>query len=154
MFYKMRRSDRELTKTEVDVILKNGEYGILSTIGVDGYPYGTPVNYVYEDNKIYFHCAMTGHKLDNIQNSTKVSFTVVGKTEVLPEKFSTNYESAIVFGLAKKALDKKQYVLEKIIEKYAPEFQESGMCYIGKAINETAVYEIEIQCATGKARKK
>ena len=36
---KMRRKDRETTEERAYEILKNGEYGILSTIGEDGYPY-------------------------------------------------------------------------------------------------------------------
>lgn len=39
---KMRRKDRETTEERAYEILKNGEYGILSTIGEDGYPYGVP----------------------------------------------------------------------------------------------------------------
>ena len=41
---KMRRKDRKTTEERAYEILKNGEYGILSTIGEDGYPYGVPVN--------------------------------------------------------------------------------------------------------------
>ena len=40
---KMRRKDRETTEERAYEILKNGEYGILSTIGEDGYPYGVPL---------------------------------------------------------------------------------------------------------------
>ena len=49
---KMRRKDRETTEERAYEILKNGEYGILSTIGEDGYPYGVPVNFAVEGNKI------------------------------------------------------------------------------------------------------
>ncbi len=49
---------------------------------------------------IYFHCAPEGHKLENLSGNNKVSFCVVGKTQVLPDKFATNYESVIVFGTA------------------------------------------------------
>ena len=52
MFHKMRNFKRELPKEEVMELLKNGEYGILSTVGGDGYPYGIPVNYVYTENTI------------------------------------------------------------------------------------------------------
>ena len=31
------------------------------------------LNYVYRDNKLYFHCAKAGHKLDAIQRQPKVS---------------------------------------------------------------------------------
>ena len=65
---KMRRKDRETTEERAYEILQNGEYGILSTIGEDGYPYGVPVNFAVEGNKIYFHCAPNlGLKLKNIE---------------------------------------------------------------------------------------
>lgn len=155
MFQKMRRADRELSKAEVATILKNGEYGVLSTIGADGYPYGVPVSYVYVDSKIYFHCAGgVGHKLDNINRCAKVCFTVVGKTEIMPEDFSTKYESVIAFGTASKVVGEKQTVLEVIILKYAPDFKEAGLKLISKAIDKTDIYEIKIEHMTGKARKK
>lgn len=153
MFEKMRNAKRELTAEEAKEILARGEYGILSTMGPDGYPYGVPVSYVFDGEKIGFHCAAdAGKKLENIMFNAKVSFTVVGDTEVLPEKFSTRYESAVVFGTARKAEDKKA-VLKKLIEKYSPDFMESGMDCIERAAEKTGVYEIEIVHMTGKARR-
>jgi len=86
---------------EADVIrlLEGQDYGVLSTASTDGYAYGVPLNYVYINNSIYFHCAVEGHKTDNITVNNKVSFCVVGEIEVLPDKFSTRYQSVIVFGL-------------------------------------------------------
>ncbi len=40
MFKEMRRKDRELDMTETIEILKNCNYGILSTIGENEYAYG------------------------------------------------------------------------------------------------------------------
>src|SRR5512139_1817387 len=96
----MRKKDRAVSEDEAKGILLKGEYGILSTVSPDGQPYGVPLNYSYTGDGIYFHCAVEGHKLENIQANNKVSFCVVGQTEVLPEKFSTKYESVIVFGEA------------------------------------------------------
>ena len=63
----MRRKDRLLTEKEAREILSEGEYGVLSTMGENGYPYGVPVNYVYLNDNIYFHCAAdVGPKLENI----------------------------------------------------------------------------------------
>ena len=120
MMKKMRRKDRQLNTEDTLTVLEQGEYGILSTICENGTPYGVPVSYVYSNNCIYFHCAKNvGLKLDNIGNNSNVCFTVVGKTELLPAKFSTKYESAIVFGQARllKENEKKEPLL-KLIEKY------------------------------------
>lgn len=87
--YPMRRKDRQAGEEDILRILKENVYGVLSTISEDGWPYGVPVSYVYEDGKIYFHSATMGHKVDNLAHSEKASFCVVGKTELLPEQFST-----------------------------------------------------------------
>ena len=154
MFPTMRRSDRALTEEENKTILANGEYGVLSTVGANGYPYGTPVHYVYRNGKIYFHCADgAGHKLDNLNFCTNVCFTVIGESQVLPEKFATKYQSVIVFGSANKIVDGKRIILEEFIAKYAPQFKETGLKYIRRTIDETGIYEITVEHITGKARK-
>lgn len=153
MFHKMRNFKRELPKEEVMELLKNGEYGILSTVGGDGYPYGIPVNYVYTENKIGFHCAPdAGHKLENIKFNSRVCFTVVGDTEILPSKFSTKYESAVVFGTVHEAEDKKK-ILELLVDKYSSQFKKEGMEYISRSAGKTGVYVIEIEHVTGEGRR-
>lgn len=101
MFRKMRRFRQQLPETEVIEILEQGNTGILSVVGDDGYPYAVPVNYVYEDGKIYVHGAREGHKADAIKQCDKVSFCVIDKDEVIPEKLTTKYRSVIAFGRAR-----------------------------------------------------
>ena len=36
-----------------------------------------PMSYVYDDGKLYFHSAMSGHKVDAIRNCDKASFCVI-----------------------------------------------------------------------------
>lgn len=63
----MRRKDREIFGEEIEDILKKGEYGILSTVGMDGKPYAVPISYAWKDGLIHLHCAANaGRKLDNI----------------------------------------------------------------------------------------
>ena len=66
MFRELRRKNQQLSETEARSILKNGTHGVLSVQGDDGYPYGVPMNYVYGDDAIYFHCAKEGHKLEEM----------------------------------------------------------------------------------------
>jgi nitroimidazol reductase NimA-like FMN-containing flavoprotein (pyridoxamine 5'-phosphate oxidase superfamily) len=75
--WNMRRKQCEITdKQEIEAILRRARVGRLATLGQDGYPYITPVNYVYMGESIYFHCARQGEKLDNIRNHPKVCFEV------------------------------------------------------------------------------
>jgi nitroimidazol reductase NimA-like FMN-containing flavoprotein (pyridoxamine 5'-phosphate oxidase superfamily) len=147
----MRMSDREMTKEQSIDLLKRGEYGILSTIDSENNPYGVPLSYAYADNLLYFHGAKEGTKLDNIINNNSVCFTVVGKTNVLPEKFSTKYESVIVFGKGVIVTgDEKVKGLREIIRKYSPEFFSQGEEYIERAKDKTTVIKIEIIDFSGK----
>lgn len=73
----MRRRQCEITDPqEIDRILSAATIGRMATSGADGYPYITPVNYVYTDGCIYFHCARKGEKLDNIARDDRVCFEV------------------------------------------------------------------------------
>lgn len=153
MFKEMRKKDREVLGEDIEKILTNGEYGVLATVGENGYPYTVPLSYVYQDNSIYFHCAKEGHKLDNIEKNHKVSFCVVTDTEVLPGKFSTNYKSIIAFGEAKELTGVlKRDILFKFIEKYSQSFIEEGKRYIERAQDSAKIIEIEIEHITGKSR--
>jgi len=152
----MRRKDRQLEQEEALAILKEEKYGVLSTVGEDGAPYGVPVSYAYVDGKICFHCAKgKGHKYENLMHCDKVCFTVVGKTEVLPADFGTKYESAVVFGRAVKLEEgeQKQKALEGLIDKYSSEFRAAGLEYIAKAAVATDVFAIVPDRITGKARR-
>ncbi len=154
MIREMRRKDRELKNDEAIEILSNNTYGVLSTVSENGYPYGVPISYIYINGLIYFHCAVEGHKLDNIKNNDKVSFCVVGQTQILPDKFSTKYESVIVFGRAIEVSDdEKNMVLLEILNKYSPDYIEQGKEYIQKASKATKVIKISIEHISGKAKR-
>jgi len=154
MEIKIRRTDRAISESEAKGILEKGEFGILSTASLDGQPYGVPMSYSYTGNVIYFHCAIEGHKVENLRKNNRVSFCVVGKTEVLPEKFSTRYESAIVFGKAFELTDDEKHKgLLEIVKKYSPGFIKEGLQYIENAVHKARVYKIVIESISGKSRK-
>ena len=150
----MRRKGREMTTEEAIRILKTTEYGVLSTVGIDGQPYGVPLSFVYMDNCIYFHCALSGQKLDNIQHNARVSFCVVGNTTVLPETFGTEYESTVVFGRASELKGaERNTALLLLLEKYCADFIEEGKYYMEQQTKAVKVFQIEINHISGKARR-
>ena len=151
----MRRQDRKIEYKEAYQILKDGEYGILSMVTTDNSAYGIPFSYVIIDDSVYFHCALEGSKLDFIRKNNKVSFCVVGKTEVLHSKFSTKYESAIALGEIYEVNDqneKKKSLIELVV-KYSPAHMESGEKYIDTALHQVNILRLDIKELTGKARK-
>ena len=147
----IRRKDREIAENEAIRLLVQGKYGILSTSGSDGQPYGIPLSYVYKNNCIYFHCALSGHKLENIADNPNVSFCVVGKTNLLPFKFGNEYESVVVFGVASDVHGaERSKALLLLLEKYSPGFIEQGKKYIEKKDKATTVMKITVKSLTGK----
>ena len=155
MHKEIRRKDRAIDNEAALALLNDGEYGVLSTVDQDNQPYGTPVNYTVVDNSIFIHSATEGHKLENIMSNSKVSFCVVGKTELLPDQFSTRYESVIVFGAASilDGKNQKRAALKALLTKYSPDHLESGEEYINKFINKVMVVKVSIDHITGKTRK-
>jgi nitroimidazol reductase NimA-like FMN-containing flavoprotein (pyridoxamine 5'-phosphate oxidase superfamily) len=151
----LRREDRRLDDAEAMALLKRGEFGMLSTVDAHNHPYGIPVNFVVMEEKIYFHCATEGHKLENITGNPTVSFCVVGHTELMPEKFATRYESVVVSGEARTVDDpvQKKNALRALVVKYSPDHIAAGELYIDKLIDKAAVVEITIANLSGKARR-
>ncbi len=153
MFRNMRRKDREVSSELAYEILRDAEYGVLSTIGDDGYPYGIPLSHVLINNTIYFHAAKTGYKVDNIKRNHKGSYCAVRSTKVLPSEFATDYESVVVFGKVSEVFDKeKEEALLALIDKYSKGFEKEGSDYIAKSGKNTSVFRIEIEHITGKVR--
>ncbi len=150
----MRNKKRKTTTDEAYSLLKSSEYGILSTVNSTNSAYGVPMSFAVIDNTIYFHCAMEGEKLDNISLNPQVCFTVVGKTELIPEKFTTKYESVICTGVATVITgQEKANGLLALIKKYSPDYLESAQLYIEKAAAKTTVFKLEIEKITGKASR-
>ncbi len=149
-FPPMRRKERQMPEKDALDILSSSEYGILSTVNSIGYPYGIPISYAFDGKYIWIHGAKdAGEKIKAFAQSPKVCFTVVRGVELHPEKFSTAYESCIVFGRIRKAEDPKRG-LRLLIEKYSSNFAEKGAAYIERAVSHTGVYFIEIESLSGK----
>ena len=150
----LRRKDREMTGPEARGLLERGEYGVLSTRGPDGAPYGIPLNYCVINGAIYFHCSVEGRMLENIAADGRVSFCVVGKTEVLPDQFTARYESAIISGTAAEVFEaEKQLALEGLLAKYSTEYRLEGLKYIRAKGERTRVFRIGIDSICGKTRR-
>jgi nitroimidazol reductase NimA-like FMN-containing flavoprotein (pyridoxamine 5'-phosphate oxidase superfamily) len=154
MFKEMRRSDKMLNHEEMLDILENTEYGVLSTIGENGFPYGVPVNFVYKDDTIYFHSALVGHKLENISYNSKVSFCVVKDVELIPDDFNTKFKSVIVFGEVTEVEDiEKNEIFKLLLKKFSKDFMKPGMDYVKKSGSSAKIFRIKIKHITAKGKK-
>ena len=151
MFREMRRKGAVMIEQEAKELLSRCDEGVLGTIGTNGYPYVVPLNYVLYNDKIYFHCAKSGHKLSNIEANPHVSFTVYDNVKIIEESFTTKYQSVILFGIAK-IIPGNIEVLNELIKKYSSNFLSEGIKYVEKSFETTFLVEITIDHMTGKER--
>ena len=154
-FREIRRSDRALTEHQARQILARAEHGVLATLGTDGWPYAIPVNHVVCGDVLYIHCAMEGHKLENIAHEERVSFCAVADARVLPAKLSTLYESAVVFGRAALVTDpeEKRRALELLAVRFCGALTPEAEKTIAASGSRTAVVRIRIERISGKAHR-
>ena len=155
-FREIRRKDRRISLEESREILNKGIYGVLATVGADGQPYAVPLSYVVRNDQIYFHCANTGRKIENLAANPQVSFVVVGRAEaVYNGHYTTYYESAMVFGQAREITDEneKYAAVYDLTEKYLPNDMGPAEEYIKKLMKPVAIYAVTMEVITGKANK-
>lgn len=156
MFREMRRKKQALPAEENFRILEQGTSGVLAVAGDSGFPYAVPMSYVYEDGKIYFHCAKSGHKLDAVKRNEKVSFCVIAQDRVAPEAYTTYFRSVIVFGYARMLEEEGEIrgAIEKLAVKYAPGDAPGREREIEKQLPALCMVELTIAHMTGKEAKE
>lgn len=156
MFREMRRSRQQLTPEESIRLLEQGTVGVLGLLGDDGYPYTLPISYLYRDGRLYFHSAKAGHKLDAIRRQNKASFTVVGRSDTLPEKFTACYQSVIAFGQIRVLEEEaeKREAIRLLTLKYCPGEAARMDDEIDRAWAALCMLEFSIQHLTGKQSKE
>ena len=153
MFREMRRKKQRLSKEECDRILYNGTSGVLALHGDDGYPYAVPVSYVYDGEKLLFHSAKNGHKIDAIIKNAAASFCVIDQDQIVPEEYTTYFRSIIAFGRIRILEDdaEKRSAIEKLAVKYAPDdTAENRNNAIDREWKLLCMMEMEIEHLTGK----
>lgn len=153
MFRKMRRSKRELPAEEAKALLRKNKRAALSVQGDDGYPYTVPINFYYEEqeNRIYFHSAKMGHKIDSIRANDKVCFTTWDEGYREEGDWAFWVSSCVVFGRAK-LIEDRRLTEEKVRTfalKYYPTAQEAEE-EIRRDIAAVQLVAIEIEHISGK----
>lgn len=153
MFRQMRKIKQKISQEECIEILKNEPRGVLALHGEDGYPYAIPMNQYYdeEENKIYFHSAKVGHKLDAMKANDKVSFCIYDKGFRKEGEWPLNIKSVVIFGRIK-PVDGMDITVEKVRKlslKHYPD-PESVEEEIEKSIKAVQLLELTIDHMTGK----
>ena len=151
----MRRFKQQLPDEECVAILNEAYRGFLSVVGDGGYPYTIPVNFVYADGHIYFHCALEGHKVDALKACDKACFTVIDQPVQEPSDWWYHVRSVVCFGQVSLVEDAKEHLsrLRMIGRKYFPagydmegDIQRNGP--------RAAILDLRIEHITGKRVKE
>ena len=153
MFRDVSRKKQSLSVEKIVEILKNEKRGVLSVHGENGYPYGLPINYWFneENGYVYFHSGKKGHKTDAILSDNKVSFCVYDEGYKKDGEWALNISSVIIFG--------RMYIVEDS-EKSAEIFRRLSLKFtsdteyidseIEKFAKDTVCYELRPEHITGK----
>ena len=117
------------------------------------YPYAVPVSYVYDGEKLLFHSAKNGHKIDAIIKNAAASFCVIDQDQIVPEEYTTYFRSIIAFGKIRILEDdaEKRSAIEKLAVKYAPDdTAENRDKAIEREWKPLCMMEMEIEHLTGE----
>ena len=107
----VRRQDRLLSEERALQLIRDSEYGVLSMVDADGGAYGLPLNYVWDgEHSLYIHCAPEGKKLRALAHNQDASFCIVGHTNLLPSRFTTEYESVVMKNMMDLEMKKEQEI--------------------------------------------
>lgn len=153
VFRPIRRKQKEINMAAAKRLLHDARRGVLAVNGDDGYPYGIPINYLYdeENQKIYFHGARIGHKAEAIKACDKVCFTVFGNETVKEEAWTPFVQSVVVFGRCHLAeMDPAAMaLLKRFAMKYYPDESaaDAEIALHGRAAQ---LFVIEIEHMSGK----
>ena len=153
MFREVARVKQRLEKDEIADILNNEKRGVLSVCGENGYPYGLPMNFWYNEKNgfIYFHSGKKGHKIDAINKDNRVSFCVYNEGYKKDGEWALNISSVIVFGRIYEVRDAEKAV--EICRSLSLKFT-SDTGYIESEIerfaNATVCFELRPDHITGK----
>ncbi len=159
----MRKKSCEITDKSVkESILQKCTVGRMATIDEDGYPYIVPLNYVYWQGKIYFHCAHEGEKVANISRDNRVCFEVdiplsyldtgFFPENTVPAGVTQFYHSVIIRGKATIVNDLQEKIdaLNALVVAHEPGVKIKKITSELPAVKGCKVIAISVESMTGK----
>lgn len=151
-FREMRRKRQQLSDEESKEILQNATSGTLALLGDGDYPYAVPISYVYSEGKLYFHSALSGHKVDAIRSCDRASFCVVAQDDVKPAMYTTFFRSVIAFGRIHIVDDEAEKLAAARLlgNRYNPHQDEALQKELENGLARMLVIRLDIEHLTGK----
>ncbi|MBQ4133028.1 MAG: pyridoxamine 5'-phosphate oxidase family protein [Desulfovibrionaceae bacterium] len=151
----MRRKDKLITDPErLHQIISDSPYMVMG-LANDNVPYAVPLDFVFDGENIYFHCAREGRKLDMLARNPEVWLLFVNYGGIFSSKadgtacsYSTRFASVMARGRAEIIDDpeQKKHVFKLMMAKIGKEDLplRPGMLEV------TCVVKVNIQEMEGK----
>jgi nitroimidazol reductase NimA-like FMN-containing flavoprotein (pyridoxamine 5'-phosphate oxidase superfamily) len=129
----MRRHEfAVIEKSEIDRFLQSQRVGVLSVSDEHSVPYAIPMNYIWFNEHIYLHSALTGKKITLLRRNPAVQFTVYKEYAYIPSYVSDPqtacsasqfFKSVMIVGQAAflEAMPEKCDVLDTFMQTFQPE---------------------------------
>ncbi len=155
-FRPLRRAAQALSPEDCTAVLERASSGVLALLGDGEYPYAVPLNFCLEEDALFFHGALAGHRVDAMGACAKASFCVVDWEQVQPDRYATDFRSVIVFGTLAPVEDpaQRQRALEAFARKYCPDHpEERRLRQIALESPGTLVARLEIHHVSGKVSR-
>lgn len=172
----MRRKDREMDRDFGLGVIDQAAYGVAAFLDAKGELYSIPLSIVRIREHLYFHSAMSGHKVDALQDGAQIRIVFVTNVQVphhdiseleairsdkkrimeLTSKiFTTEYASAIVTGTLHPVSDDAQWhdAMRAICEKYTAYAMDFFELAAESGRKVTEVYRIDIEELSAKRKK-
>lgn len=143
----MRRTERERLDLEFmhQVLMDAGEIYIALNAG--NAPYVLPVNYVFFNGCIFFHCAPEGRKLELLHADPRVGFSTA--VDIRVENTTTRYRSVCGSGIAEVIDD--PVLKNEALEALAARYQAPCVFPVpADKLARTTIVRIRIESLTGK----
>ncbi|NLB32652.1 MAG: pyridoxamine 5'-phosphate oxidase family protein [Tissierellia bacterium] len=151
MFREMRRIKQLLSREDTIDVMDRCTNGVMACIGDEDYPYAVPVSFVYFNDKIYFHSAKAGHKIESIKKNQKVSFAVIDEDTIVSKEYTTYFRSVIAFGKTRIVEGDEWYdAFKALVEKYSGDLPEEAKQKEIKGCRQSVIVAIDIEHITGK----
>ena len=144
------------SREEMESILGEETVGYLG-LSMDGESYVVPLNYAYVEDKILFHCALTGMKLDYMKKNPRVCFTVGRQFGPIQRHAEggpchVDNDSVICYGRARiiEKVEERKKALDSFNRCFHPDAEEISLA----AASKCNAVEIEITEMTGRQERQ
>lgn len=148
--------NRKITlKEEIERIIKKCEVCNVAMVDLDGKPYVIPMNFGYNNNRIFLHSSQKGKKIDILKhnNSVCVSFStdhlLRWQSEKVACSYSMKYRSVLAYGKVEFMTEQEDKInaLNEIMKHYT----DREYKYSDPSVKEVMVFKVNIQKLEGRA---